>query len=50
MSTVQAFLLGVMVAWTPSLLLLVWYLRPLRRSEPEDQPGNAAERAALAGE
>ena len=27
MSTVQAFLLGMMVAWTPSLIVLAWVLR-----------------------
>jgi hypothetical protein len=26
MTTLQAFLLGMMVAWTPSLVLLGWYL------------------------
>ena len=26
MSTFEAFLLGVMVAWTPSLLVLAWTL------------------------
>jgi hypothetical protein len=26
MSTTQAFLLGIMVSWTPSLLLLGWML------------------------
>jgi hypothetical protein len=26
MTTLQAFLLGMMVAWTPSLLLLGWLL------------------------
>jgi hypothetical protein len=26
MTTLQAFLLGMMVAWTPSLLLLGWFL------------------------
>jgi hypothetical protein len=26
MSTTQAFLLGMMVSWTPSLLLLGWML------------------------
>ena len=28
MSNTQAFLLGVMAAWTPSLLILAWLLRP----------------------
>jgi hypothetical protein len=26
MTTLQAFLLGIMVAWTPSLVLLGWFL------------------------
>ena len=26
MTTLQAFLLGIMVAWTPALLVLGWYL------------------------
>jgi hypothetical protein len=30
MTTLQAFLLGMMVAWTPSLILLGWFL--LRRA------------------
>jgi hypothetical protein len=27
MSTTQAFLLGIMTAWTPSLIILAWFLR-----------------------
>jgi hypothetical protein len=27
MSTTQAFLLGMMAAWTPSLVFLAWLLR-----------------------
>jgi hypothetical protein len=27
MSTLQAFFLGIMVSWTPSLIFLVWVLR-----------------------
>jgi hypothetical protein len=30
MTTLQAFMLGIMVAWSPSLLLFAWYL--VRRS------------------
>jgi hypothetical protein len=26
MTTVQAFILGMMVAWSPALLLLAWFL------------------------
>jgi hypothetical protein len=33
MTTVQAFLFGMMVAWTPSLLVLAWLLL---RVPPED--------------
>jgi hypothetical protein len=27
MSTTQAFLLGAMMAWTPTLIILAWLLR-----------------------
>jgi hypothetical protein len=27
MDSLQAFLLGIMIAWTPSVLLLAWMLR-----------------------
>ncbi len=45
MTTLQAFLLGIMVAWSPSLLLLAWCLyrdgaRTL--SEHKDERLNAA--------
>jgi hypothetical protein len=35
MSLLQSFMLGVMVAWTPSLVLLAWFLRAV----PSGQPG-----------
>ena len=35
MSNLQAFLLGVMAAWTPSLILLAWMLPPITKSTPE---------------
>jgi hypothetical protein len=35
MSPVQAFLLGIMVAWTPSLILLAWFFMT---PGPEGQP------------
>jgi len=35
MTTLEAFLLGIMVAWTPSLLLLGWFLYRSRRHSPE---------------
>jgi len=38
MSTVQAFLLGVMVAWTPSLVILAWLL--MRYEEDRDGRAN----------
>jgi hypothetical protein len=44
MTPLQAFLLGMMVAWTPSLLVLGWFL--LRRQTPEDQPNDANEKPA----
>jgi hypothetical protein len=36
MNTAQAFSLGVMVAWTPSLILLAWLLRHAPSVELED--------------
>jgi hypothetical protein len=33
MSEMQYFLLGMMVAWTPSLILLAWLIRPAFKSE-----------------
>jgi hypothetical protein len=38
MSTMEAFLLGLMTAWTPSLILLAWLLR--RRVGSKNQPSN----------
>jgi hypothetical protein len=38
MSTVQAFLLGMMVAWTPSLGLVAWLL--WRDVDTSDQMGD----------
>jgi hypothetical protein len=38
MTTLEAFLLGIMVAWTPSLLVLAWMLLTTRSedlAEPE---------------
>jgi hypothetical protein len=46
MTTLQAFLLGMMVAWTPSLLVLAWFLFRRRFRTPKDQPNNANEKAA----
>jgi hypothetical protein len=34
MTTLQAFLFGMMVAWTPSLVLLGWFLRQKGVTEP----------------
>lgn len=39
MSTVQAFLLGIMVGWTPCLLVLGWLLWPGRLVDAPDQNG-----------
>jgi hypothetical protein len=36
MSTVEAFLLGVMAAWTPSLLLLAWIMGNPAIADSED--------------
>jgi hypothetical protein len=33
MDTLHAFLLGVMLAWTPSLIVLAWALRDTRMSD-----------------
>jgi hypothetical protein len=43
MTTLQAFWLGMMVAWTPSLLLLGWFLLWRRFRTLEDQPNDATE-------
>lgn len=37
MDLLQAFLLGVMVAWTPSLVLLAWLLRRDAGSEHQQR-------------
>jgi hypothetical protein len=42
MTTLQAFLLGMMVAWTPSLLLLGWLLYP----SLEDQQNGVTDKPA----
>jgi hypothetical protein len=36
MSTLEAFFLGLMAAWTPSLLLLAWMLGDPRVADSED--------------
>jgi hypothetical protein len=38
MSIVEAFLLGLMTAWTPSLILLAWMLR--REAGSKNQPSD----------
>jgi hypothetical protein len=43
MTTVQAFLLGVMAAWTPSLVLLAWVLW---RDAPSDEGSDVKRRSA----
>ena len=37
MGTGQAFLLGLMVAYTPGLLFLAWMLLPFRNASQEEQ-------------
>jgi len=37
MSAVQSFLFGIMVAWTPSLVVLVWLLRSAPNLGSHDQ-------------
>lgn len=37
MSTMQAFFLGMMAAWTPSLILLAWLLRQAPLSADPEQ-------------
>jgi hypothetical protein len=46
MTTLQAFLLGITVAWTPSLLLLGWFLFWRRFRNLEDQPNDETEQPA----
>jgi hypothetical protein len=36
MSTMEAFLLGLMTAWTPSLVLLAWLLRRASKNQPSN--------------
>jgi hypothetical protein len=43
MTMLQAFWLGMMVAWTPSLLLLGWFLLWRHFRTLEDQPNDATE-------
>jgi hypothetical protein len=38
MTTLQSFLLGMMVAWTPSLVLLGWFLLWRTISGPDQLP------------
>jgi hypothetical protein len=40
MTTLQAFFLGMMVSWTPSLLLLAWILRDVPTIKSENQPNS----------
>lgn len=35
MIAIEYFLFGVMVAWTPSLIVLAWALRPTFESETD---------------
>jgi hypothetical protein len=36
MSAMQSFLLGVMAAWTPSVIVLAWALRQVPNAPLED--------------
>jgi hypothetical protein len=38
MSAMESFLLGIMVAWTPSLAVMGWLLWSAPRRRFEDQP------------
>ena len=33
MTAMESFLLGIMVSWTPSLIVLAWLIRPVWNSE-----------------
>jgi len=46
MSAIQAFLLGMMVAWTPSLVLLAWFLSRGAAPAVQDQPKERARETA----
>lgn len=42
MTATESFLLGIMVAWTPSLIVLAWLIGPAWKSEElEDYPDYA---------
>lgn len=47
MTTFQAILLGAMLAWSPSLILLAWLLReaPLEFFELERDPSQSVEKS-----
>ena len=47
MTTLQAFLLGIMVAWTPALLFVGWTL--YRDLEPAKRDRDRIEHPALGG-
>jgi hypothetical protein len=36
MTTAQAMLIGALLAWTPSLLVLAWLLRDIRDTRGQD--------------
>ena len=55
MTTTQAFLFGLMVAWSPSLLLFAWFLLPDRHYQedgerPEAYPGRVGAADATNGQ
>jgi hypothetical protein len=40
MSAIELFLLGVMVAWTPSLVVMAWLLQSASEERREDELGS----------
>ena len=40
MTAIELFLLGVMVAWTPGLVVMAWLLRSASKERLEDELGS----------
>jgi len=49
MGAIQAFFLGMMVAWTPSLIVLAWLLRVAPRSDSQESLDCQEQEAAQQG-
>jgi hypothetical protein len=49
MTTLQAFLLGIMVAWTPSLILMLFLCRRAPFSDLEDRQNGVSDTCGLIG-